>query len=127
MKRLFIILSLVLSLGCNTQKKAEDALFVEKVGFLPKVENQHPLVVKSTVGEEHQAYLDLVENGERTEQVIVVYPINMEQPQDHDRLVKIKGKLHLFKAGKPEKTPYKRTFDCEVIEVIEVIEWKYKD
>jgi hypothetical protein len=124
MKRLFILLSIVLLAGCNTPTKVEDTPLVERVGFLPKMENQHPLVVKSTVGEGHQAYLDLVENGVRTEQVIVVYPTNMEQPQDHDRLIEIKGKLHLFMASKPETTPYKRAFDCEVIEVLE---WKYRD
>jgi hypothetical protein len=124
MKSLFIVLSLVLLSGCNAPKKIEDATLVGRVGFLPKMENQHPLVVETTVGEGHQAYLDLVENGERIEQIIVVYPINMEQPQNHDRLIEIKGKLHLFKAGKPETTRYKRAFDCEVVEVIE---WKYRD
>jgi hypothetical protein len=102
----------------------KDAPLVERVGFLPKIENQHPLVVKATVGEGHQAYLDLVENGERKEQIIVVYPINMAQPQEHNRLVEIKGKLHIFKGSKPKTTPYKQAFDCEVIEVLE---WKYKD
>jgi hypothetical protein len=102
----------------------KDAPLVERVGLLPKMESQHPLVVKATVGEGQQAYLDLVKNGERTEQIIVVYPINMAQPQDPDRLVEIKGRLHIFKGSKPKTTPYRRAFDCEVVEVLE---WKYKD
>jgi hypothetical protein len=124
MKQLFIVLSLAILSGCNAPKKAEDAPLVVRVGFLPEMENQHPLVVEATVGEGHQAYLDLVDNGERTEQIIVVYPITMGQPQDHGRLVEIKGQLHLFKASKSKTTPYKRAFDCEVVEVIE---WKYRD
>ena len=102
-------------------KRAE---LIRVVGSLPKMENQHPLVVGKTVKEGFQGSLDLVEDGKRTRQIIVVYPNNMRRPEDEGRLIEIKGKLHLFRAGKPPGDLHKKAFDCEVIEVLE---WEYRE
>jgi hypothetical protein len=103
-------------------KHEENVRLVKRVGLLPEIEAQHPLVVGKTVKEGFQGYLDLIENGKRTKQIIVVYPINMKRPKDNDRLIEIRGKLHLFKANNPTNILHKKAFDCEVIEVVE---WKY--
>ena len=128
---LLTVLALTVLIGCS--KSAPNTSAVEPdnerkgkltkvVGLLPRSVDQHPLVVGKTVKEGHQGYLDLIENGKRTKQVIVVYPTDMKRPEDKDRLIEIEGKLHLFKASNPANTMHKKTFDCEVIEVLE---WKY--
>ncbi|MEI6808725.1 MAG: hypothetical protein WCN95_08380 [bacterium] len=126
------LLFLTVLVGCsisapNTEKPKskheDDARLIKTVGLLPKIENQHPLVVGKTVKEGFQGYLDLVEDGKRTKQVIVVYPTNMKRPEDKDRLIEIRGQLHLFKASNPTNVLHKKAFDCEVIEVLE---WEYR-
>jgi hypothetical protein len=130
---LLAVLALTVLIGCSASVPDTSAVEPEDgrtvkltkvVGLLPRSVDQHPLVVGKTVKEGHQGYLDLVDNGKRTKQVIVVYPTEMKRPEDEDRLIEIEGRLHLFKASNPANTMHKRTFDCEVIEVLE---WKYSE
>jgi hypothetical protein len=133
MLRNYIILSLLAALtGCSSfssttdvpKPKQTDETTITRTGFLPSDIHQHPLIVGTVISEGHQGYLDLFEDGKKTKQVIVVYPTHMKRPEEMNRLIEIKGKLHSFRLGKPSQGLHKRTYENEAIEIHE---WKYRD
>ena len=130
--RYFSILSLLAALsGCyspttrieSTTPEHTDAAVITRIGVLPTVIHQHPLIVGSVISEGYQGYLDLIEDGKSTRQIIVVYPNSMKRPAAKNRLIEVKGVLHSFTPEQPLHGLHKRTYDNEAIEVYE---WKYK-
>ena len=131
--RYFSILSLLVALsGCYSSRSGIDsptlehtgAAVITLIGVLPTDIHQHPLIVGTVIPDGYQGYLDLIEDGKSTRQIIVVYPISMKRPAAKNRLIEVKGVLHSFTLEKPLDDLHKRSHDNEAIEVYE---WKYKE
>jgi hypothetical protein len=99
-----------------------EANLVRKTGMLPQSEAQQQAVVGADVGVPggKQASLELIQDGRRTQQIVVIYPKDMAVPTETNRLIEVQGVIHKFETTKGNAPNNKIQY-----EALTVTSWKY--
>jgi hypothetical protein len=121
MKTILALLLLFAASTCLAGGTNETNL-VRRIGMLPQSAGQQPAVVGSDIGlpDGKQASLELIQNGKRTQQIVVIYPKNMAMPTETNKLVEVQGVLH--ELGTTKGNGPNKAFQYEVLAVES---WKY--